>query len=166
MPRTTKSLTALVIALSFVGCAPSAFAPRPTARPTLTAIRVYMNETSGYYESLAAATVLIKARIDEEQKNPSLFDDKTWQRDVAGALRRIRDDFATVAHAPPPQGAEEYHQAMIQAEANTNAAAQSLQAWLDSRDEVKLKQALQQLAASDAGLERAQKLLNSLLETK
>ncbi len=166
MPRASKFLAALAVALICASCAPAALAPRPTPKPTLSAIQVYMNETSGFYESIAAATSLIKTRIAEEQKNQLLFDDKTWRRDMIGALHRIRTDFQTVSHAPPPQGAEEYHNAMIQAEANTNAAAESLQAWLDSRDEEKLNQALQQLAASDAGLAQAQKLLDTLLKSK
>jgi hypothetical protein len=166
MARACIFLAVFLVALSGVGCAPLGLASSPTPKPTATAIEAYMYETSDYYESLAAATDLIKKRIAEEQNNSSLFDDKTWRQDMAGALQRIHRAFQTVSHAPPPQGTEEYHQAMIEAETHTNAVADFLQAWLDSRDEGKLKQAQQELAASDVAHAQAQKMLDDLLKGK
>lgn len=149
-----------------VGCASAPSLLGPTPKPTLRAIDVYMNETSDYFESMASSTALLKTRIASEQQDTGLFNDSNWRTEMTGALRRIRRDYQTVTNAPPPLGTEAYHNAMIAAESHTDKAAELLLAWLEDKDDAKMKQALNELNISDAGLAQAQGILNTLLKAK
>jgi hypothetical protein len=156
----------LTLALLVVGCSSATHALSPAPKPTLSAIDVYINETTDYYESLASATALVKSRLADEQKDAALFGKPEWRDALIGALQRIRRDYQTVSQAPPPIGTEEYHTAMIQAESHTDQAAALLLAWLDDKDGAKFEQAQQEMATAESGLAQAQKVLDALMKNK
>ncbi len=158
-----KFTPVVALTILLVACSGGVFPGQAAPKPTLTAIDVYMNETSDYYESLAASTITVKNQLAADQKDLSLFDDQNWRMIITKALNQIRKDYHTVSTAPPPQGIEAYHQAMIQAEAHTDHAASLLLAWLNDKDPAKLSEATGEFAAADAGLKQAQAILDTLL---
>lgn len=155
---------ALLGCFLLVACVPGKTLGPLAAAPkaTLTAIQVYLNETDNYTESLASSTALVKTRLADEQKDASLFVDKFWRDSLAGALRQIHSDYSTLSLTPLPQGTEDYHNAVMAAEAHTDKAALLLLEWLDNKDDGKLKQAQQEFDISAQGLAEAQKILDGL----